>query len=49
MPDKRAAIRKILNRITESVHNLDYEGVRDLIPDDGVYFRFGCSKGARVC
>lgn len=38
MPDKRAAIRKILNRIVQSVHNLDYEAVRDLIPDDGVYF-----------
>ena len=38
MFDKRIAIRKILNRITESVHKLDYEGVRDLIPDDGVYF-----------
>ena len=38
MPDKRTAIRKILNRIVESVHELDYEGVRDLIPDDGVYF-----------
>ena len=38
MPDKRTAIRKILNRIVESVHALDYEGVRDLIPDDGVYF-----------
>ena len=38
MPDKRTAIRKILDRIVESVHELDYEGVRDLIPDDGVYF-----------
>ena len=38
MPDKRTAIRQILNRIVESVHELDYEGVRDLIPDDGVYF-----------
>ena len=38
MSDKRAAITKILNRIVESVHNLDYEAVRDLIPDDGVYF-----------
>ena len=38
MFDKRTAIRKILNRIMESVHKLDYEGVRDLIPDDGVYF-----------
>ena len=38
MPDKRTAVRKILDRIVESVHELDYEGVRDLIPDDGVYF-----------
>ena len=38
MSDKRAAITKILNRIVECVHNLDYEAVRDLIPDDGVYF-----------
>lgn len=38
MSDKRAAITKILNRIVQSVHNLDYEAVRDLIPDDGVYF-----------
>ena len=38
MSDKRAAITKILNHIVESVHNLDYEAVRDLIPDDGVYF-----------
>ena len=38
MSDKRAAIIKILNYIVESVHNLDYEAVRDLIPDDGVYF-----------
>ena len=38
MVDKHTAIREILKRITESVHRLDYEGVRDLIPDDGVYF-----------
>ena len=38
MFDQRTEIREILNRIMESVHNLDYEGVRDLIPDDGVYF-----------
>ena len=38
MFDQHAEIRKILKRIMESVHNLDYEGVRDLIPDDGVYF-----------
>lgn len=38
MFDQHTEIRKILNRIMESVHNLDYEGVRDLIPDDGVYF-----------
>ena len=38
MPDKPTAIRQILDRIVESVHELDYEGVRDLIPDDGVYF-----------
>ena len=38
MSDKPAAIAKILDRIVESVHNLDYEAVRDLIPDDGVYF-----------
>ena len=31
-------IRDILNRVVESVHKLDYEGVRDLIPDDGVYY-----------
>lgn len=33
-----SAIAGILNRVTESVHKLDYEGVRDFIPDDGVYF-----------
>ena len=38
MSDKHAEIREILDRIVESVHKLDYEGVRDLIPDDGVYF-----------
>ena len=38
MFDQRTEIRNILKRIVESVHNLDYEGVRDLIPDDGVYF-----------
>ena len=38
MFEQHTEIRKILNRIMESVHNLDYEGVRDLIPDDGVYF-----------
>ena len=38
MLDQHTEIRKILNRIVESVHNLDYEGVRDLVPDDGVYF-----------
>ena len=38
MPDSLAAIREILDRIVDSVHKLDYEGVRDLIPDDGVYF-----------
>ena len=31
-------IRRILDRVTDSVHNLDYEGVRDFIPDDGLYF-----------
>ena len=48
MSDKRAAITKILNRIVECVHNLDYEAVRDLIPDDGVYFGSVGSQGARV-
>ncbi|NKB37672.1 MAG: DUF4440 domain-containing protein [Gammaproteobacteria bacterium] len=32
------AIRLILERVRASVHALDYEGVRDLIPDDGLYF-----------
>jgi len=32
------AIVNILNRVVESVHKLDYAGVRDLIPDDGMYF-----------
>ena len=31
-------IRAILDRVMDSVHNLDYEGVRDFIPDDGLYF-----------
>lgn len=33
-----AAIRKILNLVAASVHKLDYEGVRELIPEDGVYY-----------
>ena len=32
------AILSILNRVQESVRNVDYEAVRDLIPDDGLYF-----------
>ena len=32
------AIREILNRVVDSVHKLDYEAVRDFIPDDGVYY-----------
>lgn len=32
------AIRNILATIEESVHSVDYENVRDLIPDDGLYF-----------
>lgn len=32
------AVRDILHRVQSCVRNLDYEGVRDLIPDDGVYF-----------
>lgn len=32
------AIRNILARVQSSVRKLDYEGVRDLIPDDGLYF-----------
>ena len=31
MFEQRTEIRKILKRIMESVHNLDYEGVRDLL------------------
>jgi ketosteroid isomerase-like protein len=43
MPEQKAendksAIRDILGRVMNSVHKLDYEGVRDLIPDDGHYF-----------
>jgi ketosteroid isomerase-like protein len=40
-PDKRQAeseIRNILQRVVNSVHTLDYEAVRDLIPDDGIYY-----------
>ena len=36
--EDEAAIREILKRVVDSVHNLDYDGVRDFIPDDGVYF-----------
>ncbi len=32
------AIRHILERVRSSVHALDYEAVRDFIPDDGLYF-----------
>ena len=32
------AVRDILHRVQSCVRSLDYEGVRDLIPDDGVYF-----------
>jgi ketosteroid isomerase-like protein len=32
------AVLNILQRVMDSVHTLDYEGVRDLIPDDGLYF-----------
>ena len=31
-------IKHILGRVQSSVHALDYEAVRDLIPDDGLYF-----------
>ena len=33
-----AAIRNILDTVVTPVHNLDYEAVRDFIPDDGVFF-----------
>jgi hypothetical protein len=33
-----AAIKGILNLVMDSVHKLDSQGVRDLIPDDGLYF-----------
>ena len=32
------AILNILNRVQASVRKIDYEAVRDLIPDDGLYF-----------
>ena len=31
-------IKHILGRVQSSVHALDYEAVRDLIPEDGLYF-----------
>ena len=36
--DDITAIKGILNTIETSVHAVDYDNVRDLIPDDGVYF-----------
>ena len=38
MAGDKDAILTILNRVQESVRNVDYEAVRDLIPDDGLYF-----------
>lgn len=38
MNDDEAAIRSILDQVIASVHKLDYEGVRDIIPVDGLYF-----------
>lgn len=38
MTADKDAILKILNRVQESVRKLDYDAVRDLIPDDGLYF-----------
>jgi len=32
------AIRKILDTVVQSVHKLNYEGVREFFPDDGFYF-----------
>ena len=31
-------IRNILQRVVDSVRTRDYEAVRDLIPDDGIYY-----------
>ena len=36
--DAEAAIRDILHRVVNCVRDLNFEGVRDLIPDDGIYF-----------
>lgn len=33
-----AEIRNMLRRVEDSVHKIDYEAVRDMIPDDGIYF-----------
>ena len=32
------AVRTHLERVQTCVQNMDYDGVRDLIPDDGLYF-----------
>jgi len=36
--DVQCEIRHILQRVEDSVHNIDYDAVTDLIPDDGIYF-----------
>ena len=38
MSDDAQRIRQILDKVVDSVHNLDYEAVRHFIPDDGLYF-----------
>ena len=38
MESAKADIRAILDRVVASVHDVNYENVRDLIPDDGLYF-----------
>lgn len=38
MTDDEQRIRQILDKVVDSVHDMDYGAVRHFIPDDGLYF-----------